>query len=470
MSLALTAPSGAPVPGADGTQPTTVTATEDGDHVLRLTRPDAVGGTRSDVTVSEPVRAHGDLDGAGVDLVTTLPGQRAELSFEATGGTLVSEYAVPDSCCQPPAGLLTMLDPAGAPVPRLGRLVRQGGAWLLPDLDGTYVLRVEAGAGGLVERRGQTVLTGAQVTATLDGEPGHVTLDRPGEMALVRTTVPAGLEVRLSDTGPDHLDREVFAPDGRPLAVYSTTPDLGPTQAGTYTELVSYDGSADVQVHASTPLEIDLQAEGATDYDLGAAPSRLLRARLDVTAGGTLAVEVLDDLGLCARGAGLVGGADLVEWMADVEDQPSVLRAAAPGEVVLDLSPCARQGVVRVQDVAVVDDEPVSSTTTDGVTTTTTRATLAASTPGRSMVVAHDAGRSFSDRVTLRATGSTFASGTAFALAHGAPDASLFRAFGPSGDPFPFSYGQVRGPQLLFVYAGPSATGTIDLEIELQEY
>lgn len=464
-SAALTAPSGAPVPGSDGPSPVTVTATEPGDHVLRLARGDAAGETTAAVTLSEPVVTHGSLDGPGVDLATTLPGQRAELWFEATGGTLVSEHAVTGSCCEPPPGQVTLIDPTGEPVARLGRLARQGHTWLLPDVDGTYVLRVTTDPWSLVDRHEQTVLTGAQVTATLDGEPGHVTLDRPGEVALVRTTVPAGLDVRLSDTGPDLLQREVLAPDGSAVPVHSTTPDLRQTQAGTYVELVSYDGSAEVDLYASTPLELALVADGSTPYDLGPAPSRLLRGRLAATPGRTASVEVLDPVGLCARGADLVSGDELVAWMADVEDQPSVLRTSAAGDVVLGLSPCEREGVVRIQDVTVVDDELVS---TDGVTTTT-RAALAAPTPGRLMVVAHRVGDDFSDWVTLRPTASTFPTGTGFSLAHGAPELSLYRAFGMVGDPFPLSYNQVRGEQLLFVYAGPTATGTLDLEIEVQD-
>ena len=66
------------------------------------------------------------------------------------------------------------------------------------------------------------------------------------------------------------------------------------------------------------------------------------------------------------------------------------------------------------------------------------------------MVVAHDAGRRFSDQVSLRATASTFPAGTGLSLAHGAPGASTFRSFGTAGDPLPFTYSQVRGPQLLF--------------------
>ena len=328
------------------------------------------------------------------------------------------------------------------------------------------MLRVQPEAGTLVARARQTVLTGAQVVATLDGEPGRVTLDRAGEVALVRTTVPAGLDVRLSDTGPDLVQREVFAPDGSAVPVYSTTPDLRPTQAGTYAELVSYDGSAEFDLYASTPLELDLAADGSTPYDLGPAPSRLLRGRLAATAGRTASVEVLDMLGLCARGADLVSGDELVAWMADVEDQPSVLRTSADGDLVLGLSPCEREGVVRIQDVAIVDDELVS---TDGVTTTT-RATLAAPTPGRLMVVAHTVGDNFSDRVSLRSTASTFPVGTGFSLAHGAPEFQLYRALGPAGDPFPFDYTQVRYDRLLFVYAGPTATGTLDLEIEVHDW
>ena len=470
VSAVLIAPSGTPVPDSDGPVPVTVTTTEAGDHLLRLSRNGAMGETTSEVTLSEPVTVRGSLDGPGTDVETTLPGQRVELSFEADGRTLVSEHAVSDSCCQPPPGRVTLLDPAGAPVPRLGARVRQGHSWLLPDLDGTYVLRVEPEPGSLVHRSSQALLTGAQATATLDGEPGHVVLDRPGEVALVRTTVPAGLDVRLSDTGPDLLEREVLAPDGGLVPVYSTTPDLGPTQGGTYAELVSYDGTAELDVHASTPLEVELDADGATPYDTGPAPSRLLRARLAATPGRTASVEVLDDLGLCGRPAGLVSGDDLVDWMADVEGQPSVVRTVASGDLVLGLSPCERRGTIRVQDVEVVDDDLVSSSTTDGVTTTTTRARLAAPTPGRLMVVAHDAGRRFSDQVSLRATASTFPAGTGLSLAHGAPGASTFRSFGMAGDPLPFTYSQVRGPQLLFLYAGPTATGTLDLEIELREW
>jgi hypothetical protein len=192
---------------------------------------------------------------------------------------------------------------------------------------------------------------------------------------------------------------------------------------------------------------------------------------LPVTAGQLFSVEVLDDLGLCTRDTDLASGLDLVDWMATVEDQPTVVRTSGAGSIGLDLSPCDAHGRVRIQPVEIVDDELVSTTTTPaGDTTTVTRATLSAPDPGRLMVVAHQAGARFSDRVTLRSTSATFAPGTGYLLATGAPESSLYRSLGMAGDPFPLDYSQVRGPQLLFVYAGPTATGTLELEIELNEY
>ncbi len=87
------------------------------------------------------------------------------------------------------------------------------------------------------------------------------------------------------------------------------------------------------------------------------------------------------------------------------------------------------------------------------------------------MVVAHTVGENFSDWVTLRSTASTFPRRhRLLARPRGTRRLQLYRALGPAGDPFPFDYNQVRYDRLLFVYAGPTATGTLDLEIEVHEW
>ena len=88
----------------------------------------------------------------------------------------------------------------------------------------------------MVERPGQVVLSARVADVSLD-RTDLISLEQPGRVAVVRTTVPAGLTVTFSDDGPDHLQEELFAPDGRLIETYTTSPKVSPTVAGTYTQL-----------------------------------------------------------------------------------------------------------------------------------------------------------------------------------------------------------------------------------------
>ncbi len=277
---------------------------------------------------------------------------------------------MPDSCCQPPPGRLTLIDPAGDPVPRLGRLVRQGQSWLLPDLDGTYVLRVQPEPGTLVARAQQTVLTGAQVVATLDGEPGHVTLDRARRGG-------AGAHHRAGRTRRTPLGHGSGPPaagglrPGRRAPSRSTAPR--PTSAR---REAGHLRRARVVRRVGRGRPLRLHAAGARPgrgrLDRPTTSARPRRAcsvgRLAATAGPDgLGVEVLD-AGRPVRARGRPGLRRRARRVDGRRRGPAE-RAADLGGRATSCSrcrPCEREGVVRIQDVAIVDDELVSTTTSPG--------------------------------------------------------------------------------------------------------
>lgn len=126
----------------------------------------------SQITLSEPVVVPTALEGPGVDLRSTWPGQVVDLRFSAEGGSLISEYAVPQAA-QPgyARGVATLVGPSGEVVPNFGSLARQGGNWRLPS-SGEYTLRLTPSGADRVDRLDQSVLLGQEVSATLDGAPG----------------------------------------------------------------------------------------------------------------------------------------------------------------------------------------------------------------------------------------------------------------------------------------------------------
>lgn len=474
VTESVTDPSGAAVPGF-GPADETVTAVAplEGDYTIRLAAGSASSRPRTAaVTLSAPVVIPTTLDADSQDVASTLPGQVVDLVFAADGGSVVSEYATPDPRLGSPQGTVSLLDPSGAVVPRWGWLVREGKNWRLPAASGDYTLRITPRGGDLVDRQDQSVLAGHEATSTVDGAPGHVSLDRPGRVGVVTVTVPAGLDLRLSDTGPVHLSEELFAPDGRRIQTYETSPDVDPTEAGTYTQLVSYDDAAEVEYYASTPATYDAAVGSAVAFDQGAAPDRQAMVRIPVTEGQLFSFEVLDDTGAyCRASPGVESGGELLEWLTRSDQHPSVVKVAHTGELVVGVTPCTATGTFRLQPTTVVPSTVTgTSTTSDGYTRTTSTATLEATVPGQVMLMEYDAGFS-RNQLRVSATGSSFPDGTQFSLAYAEPGMSSSTGFSNGTvDTLPVTLYGVTGPTYFFLYAGPTATGTLDLELSRLDY
>lgn len=225
------------------------------------------------------------------------------------------------------------MDPSGEVVPPLGRRLRQGRFWRLPRVTGKYTLRVTPEGWKQVDRRDQSLLRGYEVSVTLDGAPGHLSLDRPGRVGMVSVTVPAGLAVRLTQAGEPRvrsMSEELFSPDGQ-LHWVGGLVEIDPTQAGTYQDLVSADRNAELDFYASTPAPFDAQVGGTTPFDLGAAPQRAAEVTVPVTAGQLFSFEVLDPAGeWCAAAPYPTSGGALLEWVTDgFGGHPAVLKGGA---------------------------------------------------------------------------------------------------------------------------------------------
>ena len=269
-SATLVPPTGESVPLAGDA--VTRTAMQAGDHTIRLSRDDVWSEATGTVTLSEPRVVPVAVDGPPLDLVSTLTGQLVEVVFDGDAGAVVSEYARPPETGALPRSTPTLVAPSGDVVPRWGRLVRDGHVWRLPET-GAYTLRFTPPPHDVVDRPDQVVLSARVAEVTLD-RTDLVALDQPGRVAVVRTTVPAGLPVTFSDDGPAHLSEELFDPDGRPIDTWSTSPTVSSTVAGTYTQLVSYPfGATEARYFASAPGTVRATIDGPqVPYDMHGIP------------------------------------------------------------------------------------------------------------------------------------------------------------------------------------------------------
>jgi len=469
-------PSGAPVSGFDG-QERVVTAVTPltGDYTIAVTLSQAAYEPVSvNVVLSKPVVVPTALDAPGQDIAGTLPGQLVDLVFAADADSVVSEYTPRDPQAGDPPGSVSLFDPSGSLVPRWGQLVRNGPNWRLPSITGDYALRITPDFGGLVDRRDISVLAAHMTSMTLDGEPGHVSLDRPGRVAVATATVPDGQQIRLSDTGPDHLDEELFGPDGARIQTYNSSPDIKPSVAGTYSQLVSYPwGNAEVDYYASTPVIYDVEVGSSVRLDQGVAPDRLALVRIPVTTGQLFSFELLDEAGtLCPGWTHPDSGHATLGWLTESNSHPAVVRIAQDGELELRVTPCTATGTVRLVPTEVVPSVDVGTTYDEfGYPTTTSTAKVDANVPGQVVIVQYHSSPYGSNHLELDRAESSFPDGTNFVLAHADPGSSSSTAVSNgTTDPFPMTLYNIHGSQYFFVYAGPTATGSFDLKFSRLDY
>lgn len=474
----VTDPSGRAVPGFGPTHANvTATAPMSGDYTMRFARPNHAveDPATSQITLSEPVVVPTALEGPGVDLRSTWPGQVVDLRFSAEGGSLISEYAVPQAA-QPgyARGVATLVGPSGEVVPNFGSLARQGGNWRLPS-SGEYTLRLTPSGADRVDRLDQSVLLGQEVSATLDGAPGHLSLDRPGRVGWVSATVPAGLHVDFLHTAEPrdvYRETEYFHPDGSPFRVHSHDRNIEPTEAGTYTALVSVvDVTAEFDFYALTPATYDAEVGSTVPFDQGPAPGRQARVRIPVTAGQVFGFEVLDETGApCSTTPRVKSGGETLEWFAIVGSQPypSVFKVAQSGELVLAETPCSRTGTFRLLPTTIVP-QTVTGTTThpNGAVTTTGSATLRAADPGQVMILEYDVGSSTDNEARLDVVRSWFPPQTIFEVSHAAPGSSYspWLAGGTIDTLETARVSDVTGRNFFLLYAGQNATGSVDVQV-----
>lgn len=453
----------------------THTAAAGGDHTLRLVRDHSYAPESATITLSTPRVVPVTVDGPPTDLASTLTGQLVEVVFDGDAGQVVSEHARPPETGALPRSTPTLVAPSGAVVPRWGRLVREGHVWRLPET-GAYTLRFTPPSHDVVDRPDQVVLSARVADVTLD-QPDLVSLEQPGRVAVVRTTVPAGLTVTFSDDGPAHLAEELFGPDGAQIDTYATSPTISPTLAGTYTQLVSSPFEpAQVRYFASAPGTLTAAVDGpAVAYDMAGVPDASTDVRVPIaTAEQVFSVEVLDSAGeLCARqDLDFPDNSTLWTMVSPSSysgQHPPVLWTYRTGDLVMSVDPCDDTGTIRVVTAVVAPEaEPVPTPISDTDTRWTTDVDVAASTPGQVTVIPYDAGPSVeSDRVDVSFAGSTFAADTLFHVGWSRGD-SPGSTGGPPGTAADFSLSStfLFGETTFFVYAGPRATGTATLRVE----
>jgi hypothetical protein len=461
----------------------THTATEAGDHVLRVTREDTWATGSAAVTLSTPSVVDGAVDDPATDLVSALTGQIVELTFAGSAGEVVSEYADPAAGDILPRSTPMLLAPSGATVPRFGKHVRQGHVWRLPET-GTYTLRFTPPTHDAVDRPGQVVLAARLADVTLD-ESDRVSLEQPGRVALVRTTVPAGLSVTFSDDGPAHLTEELFGPDGTLIDTYSTSPTISPTVAGTYTQLVSYDyGTTEVDYFASAPGTLVAEVDGPlVAYDMKGVPDASTLVRVPVVADQVFSAEVLDAAGELCFGQNIRFADDTPLWnivSADGTggDHPPVLWTYLDGELVMSIDPCDDTGSIRLVPAVVASVTELPPEELDGGgTKRTVEVPIEVTKPGQVTIATWGDGPTFGNgRLDGFIRDSTFAADTLFhvTLSRGdaAQDGSSWAWAGHFGteDDFWMEVFQFSGRNTYFTYAGPRATGTATLRLEAYDW
>jgi hypothetical protein len=480
-------PSGAEMPGfgpdaparcGEPSWPCVVTgeAPWTGEYAITLRRTRASVLTTAVITLSEPIRIATSVDAPGREITSTLPGQVADLVFAAEGGSLLSEYS---AALGRGSSTATLLDPSGGVVGAWRGRYNLGSAWRLPAVSGEYTLRLVPSSQTeyRLDRPDQAVLSGRETTMTVDGAAAHVSLDRPGRIGEVSVTVPAGLDMRISDTGPVHLDEVLIDPDGQALSTVSASPQVPETKAGTYTTFVSYDaGPAAFDYYASTPATYDLAIGSPVDFNLGPAPGRNALIRIPVSAGAMFSFEAVEaDRGFCRPWASVESGSELLSWQTSSNHggHPPVFNVSEPGELVLRTSSCTGEGTFRLVPTSVVQSVETGSTTDQwGDTTTTSTATLEATVPGQVMILDYDAGTYPLNNIDIWSVGSSIDDQARLTVSYGDPGANSREVGASGGAPDTLStrlYNEV-GSTYLYLYAGPTATGTLDLRISRLDY
>jgi len=246
--------------------------------------------------------------------------------------------------------------------------------------------------------------------------------------------VTAGLDVLLSDTGTPYAKEDLFAPDGQRVPIYNTQQTIAETQAGTYTLLTSVDIEwlpSQIDYYASTPAEYDATV-GAdpVPYDQGPAPDRAAIVHVTGEPGQVFSYAEYDTAGRPCR-------------------SPLVYTLPESGTLDLREAMCSEQGTIQVLPTAVATFDPATDTATFTVTL-----------PGQVSIVDYDAGTTWDNVIDLKSGASTFPAGTKYWFGRGGVPDSV-----TGSDPIDVSANYLTGPQQWFLWAGPTATGSLDVQI-----
>jgi len=413
-------------------KPVTTVAPVTGDYAITVSYlADVWPTTTVHLTISTPLVVDVSLDSEPFGIDSQLPGQVVDLVFDPSGSQVVSEYGTRGYW-----ETLTMLNPTGERVPEFGWLARDGQVWRLPTTSGKYTLRITNTSltGDLIHHPAVSVLSARTGQLTVDGGPVHVDLDRPGRVAALDVTVPAGLDVLLSDTGLPYALEDVIDPDGTRVFSNYTQQTIAPTQAGTYTLLTSVDfgdwGPQQVDYYASTPVEYDATVGGdPVPYDQGPAPVHAAIVHVTGDPGQVFSYAEYDTDGQPCR-------------------SPLVYTLPESGTLDLRESMCSEQGTIHVLPTTVATFDPETDTATFTVTL-----------PGQVSIVDYDAGTVWDNMIELKSGASTFPAGTKYWFElGGVPNFD-------GKDVIDVGANYLTGPQQWFLWAGPTATGSLDVQI-----
>lgn len=430
-TISMSDPTGTPVAAVTPqANPVTTVAPVTGDYQVTVGYQAPVSPAQAVfLTISTPIVLDLTLDADGIPVDGQLPGQVVDLTFDPSGSQVVSEYGAHGYWES-----MTMLDPHGIPVPNYGWLQREGTVWKLPATSGSYTLRIVnfSLSGDLIHHPSVSLLSARTGQLSLDGGPVHVDLDRPGRVAALEVAVPAGLDVLLSDTGSPYSLEDIVAPDGTRVENNDTQQTIVPTQAGTYTLLTSVTGNAipaGMDYYASTPVDYAINVGGdQVPYDQGQAPGRAAVVHVTGDPGQTFSYTAYDATGVPCR-------SPLVHSLPD------------SGTLDLRTSMCAAQGTIQVLPTAVATFDPSTST-----------ATLTITQPGQVAIIDYDTGTHANNVIELKSVGSTFPAGTKYWFGlRGVPD-------GSGQDTIDVAASYLTGTEQWFLWAGPTATGSVDVQ------
>ena len=465
LTATVSDPSGNTLTGMDTSdEAVTMVAPLTGDYAIVLSREPSEGAPAFDITLSTPRIVSTTIDGPATDLVNDLPAQVVDLQFDGTAGALISE----DTPQSPPNSTVTLLGPSGRVIP-IWHPTYGGTVWQLPDT-GRYTIRVAPEFSNRISRADEQVLSVMTDSMTLNESPASINLDQRGRFAVVTVDVPAGADLRISHNVESYLEEWLYAPDGEAILGGHRPKDVRPTQAGTYTLVVSAPEAVDLDLYASTPLAVDAAVGTTTSFDRGPDPQREVMFTLPVEAGQVLSYEVLDSAGeLCATQTYIDPiSNELLDFHAGGKNYPGVLRGVAAGDATIHVTPCSATGSIRLTPASIVAPTFVSSVD-DGFANTivTHEASVVADRPGQVMLVDYSPG-TVNGSIRMTATASAFPEGTLFGAGWGEPSRSSSE---PLPDPVPWDQLSIgatltRPWQGFFiVYGGPRATGTLDLKL-----